>query len=262
MKKYYVLPILLVLAPSLSACQDTKHSIVAINNMGTNGLVEIDKGDLLKLIESGQQFVLEQYSPSCSHCKTLKPILDKYAIKSKKTVYTCDMFGLEEEEFMQYYHDPHPDIFSDYYTPRIQFIKEGKLTYEVNSAKFSSYNALKTIMDKHFFSSKIYMVQSEEEFTAYTEANKNYIAFMYDQDDEKSLSLATNYIVTNEVAKAKKPIVLINFINYQGNLDTLYTKFGVDYYAFASLVKDGEVTKTIDWSTADGSELNNLIASL
>ena len=262
MKKYYVLPILLALAPTLSACQDTAHSIVAINNMGANGLVEISKAALLNLLESKQQFVFEQYSPTCSHCDDLRPILEKYSLNNKKTIYTCNMYGLTEEEFNTNYKAVYPDIFTDYYVPRIQFINEGKLTYEVNSAKFSTYSGLSNIMNKHFFSSKIYMVQSAEEFTSFTEKNKDYVVYMYDQEDVKSLSLASQYIVTNEVAKEKKPIVLINFINYSGSLDALYAKFGVDYYAFASLVKNGEITKTIDWSTADGSELSNLIASV
>ena len=262
MKKYYVLPVLLVLTPSLSACQDYEHSIVAINNMGTNGLVEISKDALLYLLESKQQFVFEQYSPSCSHCNDLRPLLEKYAKNNKKTIYTCNMYGLTEEEFNNDFKALYPDIFTSYYFPRIQFINEGKLTYEVNSAKFSSYSGLANIMNKHFFSSKIFMVQSEEELTSFTEKNKNYVAFMYDQEDAKSLSLASQYIVTNEVANAKKPIVLINFINYSGNLNALYTKFNVEYYAFASLVKNGEIIRTIDWSTADGSELNDLIASV
>ncbi len=262
MKKYYTLPLLLLLVPSISACQDTEHSIVAINNVGKNGLVEIGKYDLLRLIESKQQFVFEQYSPTCSHCTTLRPLLEKYAKNNKKTIYTCNMYGLTEEEFNIDFKGPYPDIFTDYYFPRIQFINDGKLTYEVSNAKFDSYYGLSNILEKHFFSSKIYMVQSEEEFTSYVEKNKNYIAYMYDQNDNRSVSLAAQYIITNEVAKAKKPIVLINFINYEGNLNALYTKFNVEYYAFASLVKDGEVTKTIDWSVADGSELSDLVANI
>ena len=262
MKKYYVLPVLLVLAPSLSACQDTAHSIVAINNIGTSGLIEVSKGAILKMIESGQQFVFEQYSPTCSHCNDLRPLLEKYTKNNKKCIYTCNMWGLEKEEFDEYFMNPHPDIFTDYYVPRIQFINNGKLTYEVNSAKFDSYYGLKNILDKHFFSSKITMVESQDDFISYTESHKNYVVYMYDQEDDKSLSLAANYLITNENANAKKNILLINFINYSGELDYLYNNFNVDYYAFASLVKNGEITKTIDWSSDDGTELSNLVSSL
>ena len=262
MKIYRLIPLLAALIPSVTACQDTKHSIVAINNVGTNGLVELSKADLLNLLENKQQFVLEQYSPTCSHCEDLKPLLIRYANTQKKVIYTCNMYGLTEEEYNENYKAHYSDIFSDYYVPRLQFINEGKLTYEVNSAKFESYYGLKKIMDKHFLSSKITMVQSAEEYNTYVTSNKDYLVFMYDQDDEKSVTLASQYLITNEIAKAKKPVLLINFINYSGNLDALYTKYGVDYYAFASLVKNNAIIKTIDWSSADGSELNDLINNL
>ena len=215
MKKYYVLPILLVLAPTLSACQDYEHSIVAINNMGANGLVEISKAALLNLLESKQQFVFEQYSPTCTHCEKLRPLLEKYALNNKKTIYTCNMYGLTEEEFNTDYKAVYPDIFTDYYVPRIQFIKEGKLTYEVNSSKFSTYSGLTNIMNNHFFSSKIYMVQSEEEFTSFTEKNKDYVVYMYDQEDVKSLSFneIATYCICGAVVISIIAIIIVGMVN-------------------------------------------------
>ena len=263
MKKYYAFPLLLVLVPSISACQDTAHSIIAINNMGSDfGVVELTKAGLLNLLESKQQFVFEQYSPTCSHCEDLKPLLEKYAKNQKKIVYRCNMYGLTHEEFDEQYKKPYPDIFTDYYVPRVQFINDGKLTYEVNAAKFESYYGLKSIMDKHFLSSKIYMVQTAEEFAAFKESHKDYVFYMYDQEDSLSASLAATYIINNEIAKAKKPVVLLNYITYTGNIDAIYQMFKVEYYAFASLVKNNEIIKTIDYSTADGSELSSLLASL
>ena len=263
MKKYLTFPLLLVLVPSISACQDTAHSIIAINNMGSDfGVVELTKAGLLNLLESKQQFVFEQYSPTCSHCDDLKPLLEKYAKNQKKIVYRCNMYGLTNEEFEEEYKKPYSDIFTDYYVPRIQFINEGKLTYEVNAAKFESYYGLKSIIDKHFLSSKIYMVQTAEDFAAFKESHKDYVFYMYDQEDSLSASLAATYIINNEIAKAKKPVVLLNYITYTGNIDAIYNKFDVEYYAFASLVKDEQIIKTIDYSTADGSELSSLLASL
>ncbi len=263
MKKYYAFPLLLALVPSISACQDTAHSIIAINNMGSDfGVVELTKAGLLNLLESKQQFVFEQYSPTCSHCDDLKPLLEKYAKNQKKIVYRCNMYGLTHEEFDEQYKKPYPDIFTDYYVPRVQFVNEGKLTYEVNAAKFESYYGLKSIMDKHFLSSKIYMVQTAEDFEAFTNAHKDYVFYMYDQEDSLSTSLAATYIINNEIAKAKKPVILLNYITYTGNIDAIYDMFNVEYYAFASLVKDNQIIKTIDYSTVDGSELSSLLASL
>ncbi len=263
MKKYFSLPLLFALVPSISACQDTRHSIVAINNVGSNyGVVEITRTGLLNLLASKQQFIFEQYSPTCSHCDDLKPLLEKYARRQKKVIYRCDMFGLSKEDYEEHYQGPYPDIFTGLYVPRIQFVNDGKLTYEVNSAKFETYYGLTKIMDKHFFSSNIYMVQNEEDFLKFKNSHRNYLFYMYDQEDELSAKLAATYIINNEIAKAKKPVVLLNYITYTGNINTIYDMFNVDYYAFASLVQNNEITKTIDYSTADGSELNNLLASL
>ena len=263
MKKYYTLPLLLVLVPSISACQDTKHSIVAINNMGSDfGIVEISTGELLTLIESKQQFLLEQYSPNCSICKELKPLLQKYAKQEKKVIYTCNVNSLTEEDFEEFYITPYPDIFKGNYVPRLQFINKGKLTYEVSSSKFDSFFGLKSIINKHFLSSNITLIQTEEDLNAFTNMNENYVAYCYDLESEKSLSLANQYIITKEVANSKKPVVLINYSTYTGVFNDVCAKYNADFISFASLVKNGEVNKTIDYESADGSELNSLLVSL
>ena len=270
MKNLKVLTFLLALVPTITACQDTKHSIVAINTIGgAEGLVAVSSDQVLALLDSKQSFTLETWSPNCVHCTDLRPKLEKYAANNKKVIYTFNILetiqALDEEEYNATFHATHPDLFPEYkdtYIPRIQFIKEGKLTYEVTSSKFASYNPLKKILNNHFLSSKIFMVDSKESLEAFEVDNKNYVAFSYDLDDQKSLNLAASYIINQNIAKTKKPVVLINYTTYTGVFNEVCAEYNADFITFASLVKNGEVNKTIDYSSADGNELNNLLSSL
>ena len=269
MKNLKVLTFLLALVPTVTACQDIEHSVVAINNMGSSyTLVDVSTEQVLALLESKQSFVLETYSNGCIHCQSLRPKLEKYSKGQKKTIYTlnAEVFdGMEEEEYNNSFHNPHSDIFptlNSFYVPKIQFIKEGKLTYQVSSSKFSSYNPLKNIMNNHFISSKIVLVETEDDLKAFEEKYKSYVAFSYDLENVKSLTLANTYIINNEIAKAKKPVVLINYTTYTGVFNDVCAKYNSEVTSFASLIKNGEVNKTIDYSSADGNELNNLLSSL
>ena len=262
MKKYHLLTLLIALLPSLSACRDPLHCITAINTMGLeHGIVEITKQQMLNLLESKQQFVLEQYTSSCAHCKALRPLLEKYTKSKKKVIYAWNCDAITEEDWYETLSIPYPELFAGAYIPRVQFISNGELTYEVSSAKFESYNALSNMLDKHFNSSKITMVNTEADLEAYTKANDSYIAYSYDIEFDKSLSLANQYLITDEVAKAKKPVLLINYVAFTGSLSILLDKYNVDYASFAVLVKDGEIKRAIDYSQDDGSELNAMVFS-
>ena len=263
MKKYQAFTFLLVLIPTITACQDKAHSIIAINSMGSShALVEISRNELLSLLKSGQQFAFEQYSPKCTHCNDLRPLLEKYTKNKKKTIFTVNMFNITEEDFVENFQTPYPDIFSGYYVPRLQFVNEGKLTYEVSANKFESYTALSKMLDKHFLSSSIVMVETEADLNAFRNANASFLAYCYDLESDKSLSLATKYIINSEVANSKKPVVLINYTTYTGVFNDVCAEFNADFESFAAVVKNNEVTKTIDYSLDDGSELSELIASL
>ena len=104
-------------------------------------------------------------------------------------------------------------------------------------------------------------VKVEELLKKYDNANKSYVAFLYDLDDSKSLSLSNQYIITREIAKAKKNIILLNKAGFAENFGDLLAFYGVNYASFA-LIKNKDEIKTIDYSQDDGSSLNNLISTL
>ena len=105
------------------------------------------------------------------------------------------------------------------------------------------------------------MIDNIETLKKYDNANKSYVAFLYDLDDSKSLSLSNQYIITREIAKAKKNIILLNKAGFAENFGDLLAFYGVNYASFA-LIKNKDEIKTIDYSQDDGSSLNNLISTL
>ena len=265
MKKITLFAFLFALIPTITACQDTTHSIVAINTTGSgSGLVDISMQQLANLLDSKQPFVFESYSESCTHCKDLRPKLEKYVKENKKVIYTFNAMQITDEElYNELLRKNHLDIFpalENYYVPQIQFINEGMLTYQVSSAKFSSYTALKKILNNHFLSSNVTMIENEEELAAFESKNKNYIAYCYDLENSVSLE-KVNLLINKEFAKSKKAAVLIDYVNFAGVFNNISEKYGADNFTFASLVKNGTVNKTIDYS-ADGSDLSDLISNI
>ena len=261
--KFKFVTLLVSLLPLISACQDTKHSIVEINHVKEERLfVELKTEQLVYLLESKQQFVLETYSPYCSHCADLEKHLDKYSKEKAKVIYRYDLTTIgSEEEFVRVFQNKYPDIFPNYSVPAIRYINEGKLTYEVSSNKFASYYGLAKIMDKHFAKSKITMIGSKDEYDTYKKSNNTYLIYGYDLTNEKSLELATKYLINEEIAKTEKSIILANKSIFDVNFEDFYALFNAETSYFATLIKDNEQIKTIDYTLDDGSELSSLLSA-
>lgn len=264
MRKSLILFIPLILAPCLSACQDKEHSIIAIKNIDESfHFVELDVEQTKKLVESKQCFALECYTDYCVHCKNLEPLLKKYVEKNNNVIYRLN-FGVFEssEDFQKQLGNIYPSIFKEAAVPQILFIKGGELTYEVNSNKFSSYTALEKILNKHFISSNITLINSLDSLKEYEKSNSKYVSFMYDTTDDRSLKMSASHIVNQEIASSKKPLVLINKASFNENLTDLLSFFNSSTITFASYKNGGEI-KTIDYTSEDGgSQLDNLISNL
>ena len=264
MKKLWLFALPIVLVPIVTSCTNLKQSVVAINAIGSEEtFVELDKRELLLLIESKQHFILESYSPYCSHCNDLEPILREYSIKNKKTIYRMDLSQYEtEEEFNEAIGNVYPDIFPDSSVPSINFISDGKLTYHVSPNKHGSYTALSAILNKIYISSNITLVNTIEQFTTYKNANLNYVAYAYDLDKSESLELANNCLITKENAKAKKPILLLNMKELQSNWSLLRDFYQSETNHFISRVENGEVSSTFDYSDIDNNVIDGMISNL
>ena len=259
MKKLKWIIFTFALVPLISGCQDKAHSIIAINTMGSEqSFIEVSVSQTRKMIDANQPFVLEVYSSYCEACKDLEPRLKSFAESSKKAVYRLNIGEVEQSVFQSELRDAYPDIFIREYTPTIYFIKDKVLTYEVSPNKYSSTTALKSIMNKHFLSSNVTIINDVTSLESYEEKNKNYIAFSYDLDDTNSLSLATEKLIN---AKLDSNVILLNKVLMSTQFGTIKEKYNSYDDHFASSVKDGNIIKTINYLEDDGSSLINLIST-
>ena len=259
MKKFNLLVFSIALVPLMSACQDKQHSIIAINTMGNEqSFIEVDLNQTKNLIDANQPFVLEVYSTYCEACKELEPHLKSYADGSKKAVYRLNIGEITQTDFDSTLRNVYPDIFIREYTPTIYFIKDKALTYEVNPNKYSSTTALKSIMNKHFLSSEVTLINNLASFKTYTQKNDNYIVFSYDLNNINSLSLAAEQLIN---AKLKTNILLLNYQYMLGDFGSIQAKYEAIDIHFASAVKDGSKIKTINYLDDDGSSLKDLIST-
>ena len=265
MKKIFLSLLPIMLAPIISACQDTANSIIAIKTIDDSfTFVELDYEKTINLIDSKQEFILETYSPTCSHCAELEPLLVKFSQSRDSVIYRLNMYDIFKNNQEQYQNllASYPEIFPDEGVPTIKFIKDKTPTYVVSSNKFSSYTALSKIMDKHLISSNITMIASKDALMKYEESNKTYVAFVYDLNSNASLTAATKSIINKDVASSKKPIVLLNKASFAANFDEIKTFYSSEFDSFACYVNNGNKEKAINYLSDDGSSLNELISNL
>ena len=263
MKKGKFVFLLIALCPLMSACNDKEHSVITINSYDNqNPFVELLPENISNLIENKQDFVLEIYSPTCQTCIELEPILEKYCKKQNRVVYRLNTHLISEDVYIDVLQEPYPDIFHNDYVPNILFISDGKLTYEVSPNKFGSYNGLKSVMNKHFTTSKITMINELSAFRTYVEKNDNYVCYFYNYEDQISIKFAASYIINEEIAKSKTPVVLLNQNTIgEESFEEVISYYLPDCASFACMVKNKEIIKTIDYASDDGSELIDLLAS-
>ena len=261
MKKILKIFFFPILIPTITACQDKAHSIVSLKAVNSDYIeIQCTVDQITNLIESKQQFVLECYSPTCSHCEDLKPKLEKYAKDTGNIIYKLDLSVLENEEaFNEKLHNKYSDIFPNSYVPAIRYIKDGALTYEVNSNKFSSYTALSKIMNKHFITSKCYIVNSKADFNTYLSNHSRFFALAYDLDNPKSLEIAAKYLLTTE---NKKDTVLVNKSGFTGDFAEFLPFYGNTVETFLWVVdKENAQLKIIDYSLADDNQISEFISN-
>ena len=259
MRKLYSLLMLAMLVPMTSACQDKAHSVISIQVLDSS-FMEVTIEQVDRLLKAKQEFVIELYTDYCGHCEDLEPLLKDYVSETGHLLYRLNVSDYTYEMFNEY-EEKYPQIFADRFVPSIRYIKDNKLTYEVDADNFDNYSRLKKIMNRHFIDSNITLINSYQEFQTYQNTNKNFLTMVYDIDDEKSLEVSSQYIINKDMANSKKDVILLNKPKIDEDFAQIQSYFQIDYSSFCSLVKDNEIIKTIDYST-DGSEISDLISNL
>ena len=244
----------------MSACQDKAHSILPIHVTGNeNTGIELGVKEFEILVESGQGFAIEFYSPYCGHCEELAPKLEKYMASTRNLIYRMDMSVFETSEEYQAFAEKHRNIIVDDYVPAIRFVSGGELTYDVSSNKFDSYTALNNILNKHVLSSHINIVSSKTSFDEFLKMRDTYLAFSYDLTDAVSINYAAKNIITQQMVNKDIPILLLDSKDIKEDYESIKSFYHSEDDAFISLVKNGNVEKTADYRT-DGFDIYSFIA--
>ncbi len=254
MKKLLFLLLPIMLTPSLSACQDTAHSIIPIHTtFDETKFVEINTIIFEDLVESGQQFAVEFYSPYCTHCEELNPKLEKYVKETNNLIYRFDLSKLDKEG-LDALIKKYPDVLPDQYVPAIRFVSDSHLTYEVDSVKFESYKKLRQILNQHFLSSHINLVSSTAGYNGFVGNYSSYLVCRYDLYNKFSVKFVTEALMTKEMEKKNIPILLLNSTDFDNSeylalTDEYNQKAGS--LNFVAIVKNGEKTKVADYLADD-----------
>lgn len=248
MKKLLLISVIFCLAPAVSACQDTEHSIMPIHIVGeeANG-IELSVSNFETLVASGQDFAVKFYSPYCSHCEELAPKIEKYQQETKNLIYNMDLSVFEDHEKYLEFANKYRDIIVDDYVPAIRFISKSRLTYDVSSNKLDSYTALKNILDKHFLSSNVSVVSSKTAFDKYIENETTFLIFTYDFSDSDSIKFVSNKLLTSDMEKTKLPVLLLNIKDIKESFPDIKTLYQIEENSFIALIRNGEKEKVGDF---------------
>ena len=272
MKKILVfLPV--VLLSSLTACGgvDTAHAVASpinydakIYKTGVEAAFEIGPYALYDMLNNKESFVIEFYSPTCGSCQVFEPVLSEYINKTNFQWYRFNtrMNKEDEEFFIDVVMEEHKDTLGGLDSvPSVYYIKEGKLSYEVNYQKFSSYTAFSKIANKHFIRSSMYTVSTLKGLESYLCDYKDTVLYVYDNTSTVSNDVYQT-IYSKSQGKRNSVIILYKNSMKQEDYMEISTKLGHNYTDnFACLIEGGEIKKTVDYTSDGGASFKEYITS-
>ena len=261
MKKIWLILLPVFMAPSISACQDKAHSIIPIHTtFSSEKFCTLDALEFENIMESGQQFAIEFFSPYCSHCEELNPKLEKYTNETNSLIYRLDLTTLTDSDIKKFT-EKYPSVLPDIYVPAIRFVSNKQLTYEVENAKLESYSKLRLSLNQHFLTSRVNIVTDENSYSSFFSNYSKFVVCRYDLTNEKSLKMVSDNLLTNEMYKKDIPVLLLN----SSKFDLIqYLHIAEEYQQmagsndFIAMVKDGKTIKAADYLASDFN-FNNFI---
>lgn len=261
MKKLIFPFIIFALCPSISGCSSNANKIVTINTYSDSRYININYHDVCNLIDSKQQFLLESYSPYCSTCIALQAQLDKYVDETENLIYRLNYFDYGAPENETPLKDKYPEIFGDDLTPKLMFIKNGALTYNIPYDSFKSYTRLSNLIRKRLISSKIYLASTLRDYEYNFKLNgSNYLVYFYDIASYSSVDTLNRFIFESNENYYKKNIILFNIKTMGGELQDFMADY--DIKSTTSAILFGEQIKTTNYALDGGLELKEMLSSL
>lgn len=265
----FVLPILAATTAVSCSGIDEDHSIVAMKNydsialnLGLETAYEINSDKLYNMLDNKYSFVIEIYQETCSLCQTFAPILDEYIKNTHREFYRLGLNSKEEIESFYWLENEFPDVFSEFSgTPAVYYIDEGKLTYSVNPAKFSSYTAFSKIADKHFYDKNFYSVSSL--FGLETYLHDKETSFIYMMDPTSIVSSEVYRQIHNEIKHSDKNVLIIDSASItEENYAQICAKLDVGVTDHFAIYYNGQdVKKNVNYLLDDASTLKTWITN-
>lgn len=264
MRKPLIALFVAFLCPTLSSCTNDANKIIAINTTHCEiRSIDLTYDQLCNLIDSKQQLLLNCYSPYCSSCERLDFLLYSYTTASKKFIYKFNYFDNYAPEGKTPLPEKYPTIFYNTSLPKLSFIQDNKLTYDVNQTKFESYTVLSNIIRKRIIDSSIQMIDSINGYKwCLDDMGSNCLLYFYDVNNPLSLTLASDYLITKEKHTYKKNIILANIRQFSDIFADFKDFISADTDTFAAVIKDRNIIKTTDYSLDGGIELQSMISNL
>ena len=272
MKKIVViLPALLMC--TLTACDtvDKQHAVIAPINYdaqkfkkGIECTFELNPYNLYDMLENKESFVIEFYRTSCSSCVSFQPVLEQYINASNYQWYrlNTDLPQADRDFFIDVVMKDFSSVLGGLEAvPTVYFIKDGELSYELNSNKFSSYTAFSKIANRHFIKSSLYTVSTLSGLYEFIKDKQNAVLYVFDNTSAVSLDVYKT-IYSKAAGKSNPVVILYRNQMVSGAYYTIMDALGRGYTDnFACLIENGEIKKTVDYSFDDGASFKEYITS-
>lgn len=248
---FLLVPLLL-----LTSCDNSKASIYKITNYDfvyendrTEVTVDLTTQELIDMLESDCSFPLLFRSENCSSCALVDGYILDYVNKTNALIYSYEYSSkIYEYATLNSYN---PELFpKKIITPRFLFIKEGILSIEINSSKFSSYDLFSKSLNAFLKSSNLYSLSSYSSHSNFVSDYNSYALFTYNKTNANSLKVLSEHIYS-KANKTKTPIVIID-VSCVSNEDIELIK---EYYSLSTLfnsfvtVENSNITNSVNYDS-------------
>lgn len=150
---------------------------------------EVSSEHLVKMLETKSTFVLYMYSPYCATCVDVSNYFSEYSIKNPGQIIKINMTENYQSYSLLSSYDESIFPKDKIITPRVLFIKEGKLDTEMNPSKFDNYNLFKGTINSFSHTKTGYIFTQIESYNSLLSLNNDYLFFSYNSKNKDSSTI-------------------------------------------------------------------------
>ncbi len=193
MKRKKILTLLLICPLLLTSCSGNENAITAVYNYDIiaresipdhdfSYYIDVDSGQILNLIDSGNEFIFFMWSEGCGHCETAMPLIQEY-LRDKgcnQSIYRFEYSYAGYEKLIT----SHPEMFpNEVATPRMFTAKDGEVAYEIRASRLEHKSTIKSSLNQCTEFANLYYLSQLESYELFQEEFSDYSIFTYDSTD-------------------------------------------------------------------------------